>query len=297
MVSDYGGMRMNRRKRKIVVFTVAAVILAALIILTAWGNTALELNSYTISSDKLPEAFDGYRIAHVSDLHNTEIGKDNEKLLAMLKDAEPDIIVITGDLIDSRNTDIEIALHFAEEAVKIAPCYYVTGNHEARMSGKIFTDFEANLIEAGVVCLHDSEVLIEREDARISLVGIDDLAFAENNGGGVGSGMDPDRIDTLSTNDGFTILLSHRPEFFDQYVKADVDLVLSGHAHGGQFRLPFVGGLVAPNQGLFPKYDAGLYTEENTHMIVSKGIGNSIFPFRFNNRPEIILIEIEYKQI
>ena len=297
MVSDYGGMRMNRRKRKIVVLTVAAVILAALIILTAWGNTALELNSYTISSDKLPEVFDGYRIAHVSDLHNTEIGKDNEKLLAMLKDAEPDIIVITGDLIDSRNTDIEIALHFAEEAVKIAPCYYVTGNHEARMSGKIFTDFEANLIEAGVVCLHDSEVLIEREDARISLVGIDDPAFAENNGGGVGSGMDPDRIDTLSTNDGFTILLSHRPEFFDQYVKADVDLVLSGHAHGGQFRLPFVGGLVAPNQGLFPKYDAGLYTEENTHMIVSKGIGNSIFPFRFNNRPEIILIEIECKQI
>lgn len=288
---------MNRRKRKIVVLTVAAVILAALIILTAWGNTALELNSYTISSDKLPEVFDGYRIAHVSDLHNTEIGKDNEKLLAMLKDAEPDIIVITGDLIDSRNTDIEIALHFAEEAVKIAPCYYVTGNHEARMSGKIFTDFEANLIEAGVVCLHDSEVLIEREDARISLVGIDDPAFAENNGGGVGSGMDPDRIDTLSTNDGFTILLSHRPEFFDQYVKADVDLVLSGHAHGGQFRLPFVGGLVAPNQGLFPKYDAGLYTEENTHMIVSKGIGNSIFPFRFNNRPEIILIEIECKQI
>ena len=297
MVSDYGGMRMNRRKRKIVVFTVAAVILAALIILTAWGNTALELNSYTISSDKLPEVFDGYRIAHVSDLHNTEIGKDNEKLLAMLKDAEPDIIVITGDLIDSRNTDIEIALHFAEEAEKIAPCYYVTGNHEARMSGKIFADFEANLIEAGVVCLHDSEVLIEREDARISLVGIDDPAFAENNGGGVGSGMDPDRIDALSTNDGFTILLSHRPEFFDQYVKADVDLVLSGHAHGGQFRLPFVGGLVAPNQGLFPKYDAGLYTEENTHMIVSKGIGNSIFPFRFNNRPEIILIEIGCKQI
>ena len=81
----------------------------------------------------------------------------------------------------------------------------------------------------------------------------------------------------------------------NQYVRADVDLVLSGHAHGGQFRLPFVGGLVAPNQGLFPKYDAGLYTEENTNMIVSRGIGNSILPFRFNNRPEVILIELKYK--
>ena len=90
-----------------------------------------------------------------------------------------------------------------------------------------------------------------------------------------------------------SILLSHRPEFFDQYVRADVDLVLSGHAHGGQFRLPFVGGLAAPNQGLFPKYDAGRYTEENTNMIVSRGIGNSIFPFRFNNRPEVILIELK----
>lgn len=91
----------------------------------------------------------------------------------------------------------------------------------------------------------------------------------------------------------FTLLLSHRPELFEIYVNNEVDLVLSGHAHGGQFRLPFVGGLVAPNQGLFPKYDAGLYTEENTNMIVSRGIGNSILPFRFNNRPEVILIELQ----
>jgi len=285
----------NRSKKKKIILSAVTVILAALIIWTAWGNTALELNSYTVSSDRLPEAFDGYRIAHVSDLHNAEMGEDNKKLLTMLQDAEPDIIAITGDLIDSRNTDIEIALHFAEEAVKIAPCYYVTGNHEARKSEKLYADFEASLIEAGVVVLHDSEVLIEREDANISLVGIDDPAFAENNGGGVGSSMAPDHIGAISTNDGFTILLSHRPEFFNQYVRADVDLVLSGHAHGGQFRLPFVGGLVAPNQGLFPKYDAGLYTEENTNMIVSRGIGNSILPFRFNNRPEVILIELKYK--
>ena len=279
--------------KKIIVISVAAVIFLTLAIWTAWGNTALELNSYTVSSDRLPEAFDGYRIAHVSDLHNAEMGENNEKLLDMLREAEPDIIAITGDLIDSCNTDVDVALRFAEAAMEIAPCYYVTGNHEARKSEKLYAGFEAGLIEAGVVVLHDSEIVLEREDAKISLIGIDDPDFAEENGGGVGLSMAPEHIDGLSTNVGFTILLSHRPEFFGQYVRADVDLVLSGHAHGGQFRLPFVGGLAAPNQGLLPKYDAGLYTEENTNMIVSRGIGNSIFPFRFNNRPEVILIELK----
>ena len=284
---------MTAKKKRIIVLAVVAAIFLVLVIWTVWGNTALELNTYTVSSGRLPEAFDGYRIAHVSDLHNAEMGKDNEKLLAMLKNAEPDIIAITGDLIDSRNTDIDIALRFAEEAVKIAPCYYVTGNHEARKAKGLYADFEASLIEVGVIVLHDSEILIERDNTNISLVGIDDPAFAENNGGGVGLSMASEHIGALSTNDGFTILLSHRPEFFNQYVRADIDLVFSGHAHGGQFRLPFVGGLVAPNQGLFPKYDAGLYTEEKTNMIVSRGIGNSILPFRFNNRPEVILVELE----
>ena len=97
----------------------------------------------------------------------------------------------------------------------------------------------------------------------------------------------------MSTNiDNITILLSHRPELFETYVNCGVDLVLSGHAHGGQFRLPFIGGLVAPNQGLFPKYDAGLYTKGDTNMIVCRGLGNSIIPIRFNNRPEIVLLEL-----
>lgn len=173
---------MTGKKKRTIILAIAAVLLA-LVVWTVWGNTALELNTYTVGSKELPDAFDGYRIAHVSDLHNAEMGDGNEKLLAVLREADPDIIAITGDLIDSRNTNT--------------------------------------------------------------------------------------------------------------YVACGVDLALSGHAHGGQFRLPFVGGLVAPNQGLFPKYDSGLYTEGNTNMIVSRGIGNSILPFRFNNRPEVILIELK----
>ena len=96
----------------------------------------------------------------------------------------------------------------------------------------------------------------------------------------------------MSLSDEYCILLSHMPETFEAYVSEEVDLVLSGHAHGGQFRVPFIGGIIAPNQGLFPEFDAGKYIKNNTIMIVSRGIGNSIIPIRFNNRPEIVIVEL-----
>ena len=139
-------------------------------------------------------------------------------------------------------------------------------------------------------------MLLERNASLVSLIGIDDPNFSNDNGSSVGISMLPEDIRNLVSTDSFTILLSHRPEYFSQYVSADFDLVFSGHAHGGQFRLPFIGGLVAPNQGLFPKYDAGLFKESNTNMIVSRGIGNSIIPLRFNNRPEIVLVELRTKK-
>lgn len=282
---------MTKKKKRIIIFAVVAAILLALIVWTAWGNTALELNRYIISSDRLPEAFDGYRIAHVSDLHNTEIGKDNEKLLAMLREADPDIIAITGDIIDSRNTDIDIALQFTKTAMEIAPCYYVTGNHEARISK--YDELKQGLTEQGVIILEDKCIGLDKSEETISLLGVNDPSFQTDYLFGDSETVMQSKLqDIINEEDTYTILLSHRPELFEVYTESKVDLVLSGHAHGGQFRLPFVGGLVAPNQGLFPKYDAGLYTEENTNMIVSKGIGNSILPFRFNNRPEVILIEL-----
>ena len=283
---------MTKKKKRIIVLAVVAAILLALVIWTAWGNTALELNTYTVSSGRLPEAFDGYSIAHVSDLHNTEMGKNNEKLLDILREAEPDMIAITGDIIDSRNTNVEIALEFTKAAMEIAPCYYVTGNHEARVSE--YDELKAGLIEQGVVVLDDERIELELSDETIALLGVNDPSFETDYLFGDSETVMQSKLQEISDAENeFTILLSHRPELFEVYADNNMDLVLSGHAHGGQFRLPFVGGLVAPNQGLFPKYDAGLYTEENTNMIVSRGIGNSILPFRFNNRPEVILIELK----
>ena len=283
---------MTAKKKKFIFLVVVAIVLVVLVIWIAWGNTALELNTYSVSNAKLQQSFDGYRIAHVSDLHNAEMGKDNEKLLTILRDADPDMIAITGDLIDSRSTNVEIALNFIREAVKIAPCYYVTGNHEARVNE--YDELKSGMEAAGVIVLEDARTEISLEGKTITLIGVNDPSYQTDYLFGDSETVMDTKLEELHTEDDvFTILLSHRPELFDIYADHGMDLILSGHAHGGQFRLPFIGGLVAPNQGLFPEYDAGIYTEGNTNMLVSRGVGNSILPFRINNRPEVILIELQ----
>ena len=279
---------MKKRNKKRFILIVTVVILVGLCGWTIWGNTVLEINEYAIMSDKIPEAFAGFRIAQVSDLHNAEFGDGNEKLIELLSQTDPDMIVITGDLIDSRHTDIEIALEFARQAINIAPIYYVSGNHEARV--REYEDLKMGLAEAGVNVLEDQKVQITREGESITLMGIDDPSFQEDYLFGDSESVARQAItDMKNESDRYTILLSHRPELFDLYVETEIDLVFSGHAHGGQFRLPFIGGLVAPNQGFFPKYDAGLFSVGSTNMIVSRGVGNSIIPIRFNNRPEIVV--------
>ena len=277
------------KKKSILIASI--LILTGLIIWTLWGNTALEVNEYQITSDKIPEAFSGFRIAQVSDLHNAEFGEGNCKLIGLLSQTDPDMIVLTGDLIDSRQTDIEIALEFAEQAMQISPVYFISGNHEARV--REYDDLKMGLVDAGVVVLENQQVQITKEGEHITLIGVDDPSFRTDYlFGDAESVIKQATADLQNETDSFTILLSHRPELFDTYVDSGVDLVFSGHAHGGQFRIPLVGGLVAPNQGFFRKYDAGQFNRENTTMIVSRGVGNSIIPVRFNNRPEIIVVSL-----
>ena len=255
------------------------ISLLLLVIWTIWGNTALQVNEWHIRSDRLPGSFDGFRIAQVSDLHNTK----NDKLLPLLENAEPDLIVLTGDLIDSRDTDVAAALDFVRGAVEIAPCCYVSGNHESRVSER--EELWAGLRELGVVMLDNASVELERGGETICLMGLADPDFGGNYGA---------MLEELTAGEqGYTVLLSHRPELFGVYAEFQIDLVFSGHAHGGQFRLPILGGLVAPHQGLFPEYDAGLFEMDGTAMLVSRGVGNSIIPIRFNNRPEIVVAIFE----
>ena len=280
--------RWNKRQWLIVVATL-------LIVLTVWiiqGNSKLELTEYIMVSSEIPESFACFEIAQISDLHNAEFGEGNSKLLEMLSQVEPDIIVLTGDLIDSRQTDIHIALDFVSNAVQIAPVYYVAGNHEARVPE--YEQLKTGLEDSGVTVLENQKVQITKDGESITLMGIQDPSFRTDYLFGDAESVSRQAITSLQNeSDGFTVLLSHRPELFELYVDTGMDLVFSGHAHGGQFRLPFVGGLVAPNQGFFPKYDAGQFIEENTTMIVSRGVGNSIIPFRVNNPPEIVVVELK----
>lgn len=266
-------------------------VLLALVLLAIWGNTALEVNTYEISHRDIPAAFDGFRIAQVSDLHNAQMGKNNSKLLKKLTECAPDIIAITGDMIDSRRPDVEIALAFAEEAMKIAPCYYVAGNHEARLTE--YDSFRRELIALGVTVLDDEKVTLEREGEEISVAGVCDTDFPTEIVFSDPQAVMRYKLSSLIAEEGFSLLLTHRPEYFDVYEKSGADLALCGHAHGGQIRLPYLGGLFSPNQGFFPEYDAGLYTQRECSMLVSRGIGNSLFPLRINNPPEVILAELK----
>lgn len=263
-------------KKKHWIIMAVCLLLAALIGWTAWGNLTVGLTTITVEEDNLPYAFDGFRIAQVSDLHNSQLW---EKAIVQLEKADPDMIFITGDLVDMQNPDVTIALQFIAEAVQIADCFYITGNHEANLSQELLTQLLDGMKSMGVYVLSNSQVSVHRNGAYISLAG---HAWG-----------DTDAVGELSDFDGYRILLSHQPEGFEDYVTGKYDLVFSGHAHGGQFRLPFIGGLYAPGQGLFPKYDGGMYSQDNTDMIVSRGVGNSIFPIRFHNRPEVVLVILE----
>jgi len=257
-----------------------------------WGDNAIKTDYISISSNKLPEAFEGFKILQISDLHNKEFGKGQAVLLRNIEKAEPDIIVVTGDLIDSRRTNVDKAMDFIRGAVKLAPVYYVTGNHEGLTEE--YPELEKQLIQTGAILLKNKLIQIKYKGAAINLAGINDPLYEMITGNYNEysekqileeqlEGIKEDRAER------YTVLLAHRPEFIDTYAQYGIDLVFSGHAHGGQFRLPFIGGLIAPGQGLFPKYTSGKYNKKNTTEIVSRGLGNSIIPLRVFNRPQIIV--------
>ena len=260
------------KKRRVKILTLVLLLLLSVYIL--WENLSVGVTNYSLQEAELPVSFDGYRIAHVSDLHNSRLWK---QVIVILQASNPDIICMTGDLVDFSHTNVDLALEFAAEAVKIAPCYYITGNHELVLDGAQRERLFGGLEELGVAVLQNREVVLDSGSEQICLFGASWGSMAY-------MGDDTDR---------YRILLAHAPEDFALYASAEYDLVLSGHAHGGQFRIPFVGGLYAPGQGLLPRYDSGIYSDGRTDMVLSRGIGNRVIPIRFLNRPEVVLIELK----
>jgi predicted MPP superfamily phosphohydrolase len=256
-----------------------------LILFFLWQNNAIIVNEYQYKTDKIGNHFDGFKIAQISDLHNKEFGKNQKHLLKKLIKAEPDIIVLTGDQVDSRKTNIPVVLEFVQEALTIAPVYYISGNHELRLNHRDYNDLMGGLIDLGAIPMDNRVMEITKDGEHgFNLLGLSDNHLIDYTLQNLNSDIPDDQLQ---------VVLAHEPQYIHRYSISGADLVLSGHAHGGQFRIPGIGGLVAPGEGIFPKYTSGPYLVGDTTMIVSRGLGNSIIPIRIFNRPQVIIIELK----
>lgn len=271
-------------------------------------NQKIELTGYKYRSPKIPEDFDGFRIVQISDMHNCVYGQEADELIRLVKINKPDIIVITGDSYDSRRRQYFDALDIIKKLSSVSPIYYVTGNHE-ELSPDIKEKFLYEIKSFGVNILNNETKEIKKGSSSVFVSGVCDYARFIVEAGliqkAIEKEMECEETEAVkdkfrkmlskfaeSKPDGFNILLSHRPEMIDSYVENKYDLVFSGHAHGGQFIIPPIGAIYSPGQGFLPKYSEGAHTFGDTTMIVSRGLGNSSFPLRINNRPEIVITEL-----
>ena len=250
----------------------AVGIFALLVLFVRFNNRCIKLTRVKRQIEGAPKL----KIVHISDLHGKRFGKNSVKLIKKVLKENPDFIAVTGDIIHLYTPkNIAVAAEVTSALKEIAPVIYIAGNHEMRNKG--YRNLRKILIEAGAVVLDDRA----QEVCGITVVGLN------------GASLRNDKIEKITPDISPKILLAHEPQFFEKYANYGYDLVLCGHAHGGQWRIPFTKiGLYAPGQGTFPKYTAGVHEKGKTAMVISRGLGNSEFPLRLFNRPEIISIEI-----
>ncbi|WP_099187242.1 metallophosphoesterase [Tepidibacter mesophilus] len=264
--------------KKIIVLTL--LILCSYIYSQVIG---IKVNKVNIYSDKIFSDL-SIRILQISDIHNRNL--NNTNLLYYVKKSNIDMIVLTGDIIDAKTEDFEQIYSFLDSLISINPnVYFVSGNHEWRNSSK--DEFMDCLRDKNLIDLNNSNTVFEKNNIKINLCGIDDPYTNHENTYSALKNINPQH---------FTVLLSHSPNVIMKYKYINSDLILCGHTHGGQTRLPLIGGLIAPGQGLFPKYDKGLYELDNSKLIyIDSGVGTSSLPIRFLNKSQISLIVVQSK--
>jgi len=282
--------KLKRGKRRGVIILIIIAMLAALVFFAFDGRPGL--TKYSIESGRLPAQFDGFTIAVLSDLHCNSFGASQEGLMELLDRASPDIVVLTGDMMDENILDFAPVEMLCEAlSARGLAVYAVWGNHDRWLSRGDFNRLKEIYAATGVVVLENDTAVLERDGERIYLAGADDppvwddrdVAYVGQNGLGVAPG------------DGFTVLFMHRANLFPAVSPLGFDVVLAGHMHGGQVRLPFAGGLVSPTRRWFPKYTVGCFLENGTAMAVSRGLGNGAgFP-RLFNPPEVVAVTLRRK--
>lgn len=280
------------------------VCLIVCLIISYFENRRLAVTRYQIRDNLIPAVFNGYHIVHLSDLHNASFGKQNEKLILNIKELKPDIILITGDMIIGKpGMDVNFAAETVNALCKIAPVYFSMGNHELRASiytqtyGDMWKDFSNHLLPE-VHLLLDEETLIKKGEDVIHLYGLN--LTPELYRRLIRTPMPTDYLISLfgkCNSDEYHIFMAHNPDYFKDYAAWGANLTFAGHIHGGMIRLPLIGGVLSPMIHFFPKYDKGLFTENNKYMILSGGLGNHTFKFRVNNLPEIVSVTLYQESI
>ena len=287
--TDRGGAARRRSRRRPLVW------LAALLVLAAggwfwfqWQCWGLQTTHALAELPGLPRSFDGFKLVHLSDLHGHEYGEGSRELLERVQAEDPDLIVITGDLIDQKS-QLDMVPALARGLAAIAPAYYVTGNHEWALGSGAVRELKGLLDQCGVTVLSNRYEILERDGEAVVLAGVDDP-------NGYADQTTPEELRARIREDApglFTLLLAHRNDRFGQYANAGYDFVLSGHGHGGIVRLPFFGGLIGADRRLFPPWTSGVYTAGDSTLFVSRGLGNNTVPFkgfRLFNRPELAVV-------
>lgn len=259
-------------------------------------NRKLVVTDYVIRDKKIPEAFNGYRIVQLSDLHNACFGKDNALLFDKVKVCRPDVIFVTGDMIIGKpGQDVAFAANTMNALCEIAPVYFSMGNHELRASiytgtyGDMWEQFRCQL-RPEIHMLLDQTEEIRQKDEGIYVHGLNLTPALYRRM--VRTPMEPaylEEIFGICDTSRYHIFLAHNPDYFEEYVRWGADLTFSGHVHGGMIRIPLLGGALSPMIHFFPKYDKGQFEQNGCYMILSGGLGNHTFKFRVNNLPEIIL--------
>lgn len=286
-----GGRRPRTRRRPLIWLGVLLALAAAGAFWFRWQCWGVQTTHTVAELSGLPAGFDGYRIAHLSDLHGHQYGEGSGELLDRVREGSPDLIVVTGDLIDQQS-QLAMVPALARGLAAVAPTYYVTGNHEWALGTGAVRELKGVLAQCGVTVLSNQYQILERDGARIALAGVDDP-------NGYADQTTPEELYAWIQEDSpglFTLLLAHRNDRFPQYAAAGYDFVLSGHGHGGIVRLPFLGGLIGTNRRLFPQWTSGLYAQGDSVLFVSRGLGNNTVPFqgfRIFNRPELAVVTLK----
>lgn len=275
-----------KKRRTLKIIMLLLIIAAAALIYDS--NTRVVVTEYTVSSPLLPESFEGFTVVQLSDIHGARLGKGKEGLLEKTAAAGPDIIAITGDMLDE-NSDAETLAMLLEELSEIAPVYYVSGNHE--WGARRMDEVKELLARHGAVYLSNGYELLTRGEDSIVLAGVDDP------NGPYDMKTPEEVVDIIESEQGvsFRLLLAHRNYWVEKYPELEVDIIMCGHAHGGIVRLPFVGGVLGTGFELFPEHVDGAVESGRYTMIVSRGLGNSIPVPRVFNNPEIVVLKLESK--